>query len=163
MELQHIILTALKDAGQYPDGVALFRIGKTPGLFASKTGHALEAAQEALRAGYLELVKSEGKGEVVRLTSRGELYLREHLDPKTSLEELLVQLRTVQGTMPRWLAEVDTHLAAFRLRMQSQLDAQGQARLVSSPGPRQPCDGSRRAVYRLRHRLHRGRSRFCRC
>jgi hypothetical protein len=127
MEHQQILLSALKEAGQHPDGIALYRVGKNPGLFTSKSGTAQEAAQEALRAGYLELVKSEGKGEVVRLTSKGDLYLREHLDPKSTLEELLVQLRTVQDSMPRWLAELDTHLAAFRLRMQSQLDAQGQA------------------------------------
>jgi hypothetical protein len=127
MKNQNLLLNALKDAGQYPDGIPLYRVGKNPGLFASKAGLAQEAAQAALQAGYLESIKHEGKAEAVRLTPRGELYLREHLDPKTTVEELLVQLRTSQGTMPRWLSEIDTQLSAFRLRMQSHLEQQGQA------------------------------------
>jgi len=121
------MLAALKDAGQHPDGVALYRVGKNPGLFASKTGIAHEAAQAAMQAGYLTPVKVEGKAETVRLTSRGEAFLREHLDPKASVEELLAHLRATQHSLPRWLAEVDAQLAAFRLRMQTSLEQQGKA------------------------------------
>lgn len=122
-----LIVTACKEAGQHPEGIALFKVGKNPGLFTARTGPAGEAAQYSLQAGYLELLRSEGKAEMVRLTPRGEAFLKEHLDPKPVLEELLVQLQQHQQTMPRWLAEIDAQFAAFRLRSLNFLEQQGAA------------------------------------
>jgi hypothetical protein len=121
------IATACKEAGQHPEGIALYKVGKNPGLFTSKTGPAGEAATQALESGYLELLRTDSKAETVRLTPRGEAFLREHLDPKATLEELLLQLKNHQQTMPRWIAEIDAQFAAFRLRSLNFLEHQGQA------------------------------------
>jgi hypothetical protein len=120
------LLTLLKDASYYPDGITLLRVGKNPGLLSSKSGPVYEAAQQALQAKYLEIVKQEGKADAVRLTALGETYLREHQDPRKSLEELLHQLRLSEQGMPRWLADIEAQLAAFRLRCQTFLEQQGQ-------------------------------------
>lgn len=120
-----LIATACKEAGQHPEGIALYKVGKNPGLFTSKTGPAGEAATQALQAGYLELLRTDSKAETVRLTARGEAFLKEHLDPKATLEELLVQLKAHQQTMPRWIAEIDAQFAAFRLRSLNFLEQQG--------------------------------------
>ncbi len=122
-----LIIAACKEAGLHPEGIALYKVGKNPGLFTSKTGPAGDAAQYALQAGYLELLRTDGKAEMVRLTPRGEAYLKEHLDPKPVLEELLVQLQHHQQAMPRWLAEIDAQFAAFRLRSLNFLEQQGTA------------------------------------
>jgi len=121
------IATACKEAGQHPEGIALYKVGKNPGLFTSKTGSAGEAATLALESGYLELLRTENKADTVRLTPRGQAFLREHLDPKATLEELLLQLKNHQQTMPRWIAEIDAQFAAFRLRSLNFLEQQGQA------------------------------------
>lgn len=121
------LVAACKEAGQHPEGIALYKVGKNPGLFTAKTGPAGEMAQFALQAGYLELLRNDNKAETVRLTQRGEAFLREHLDPKATLEELLEQLRTHQQTMPRWIAEIDAQFAAFRLRSLNFLEQQGAA------------------------------------
>jgi len=120
-----LIAAACREAGQHPEGIALYKVGKNPGLFTSKAGAAGEAAAEALQAGYLELLRTDSKAEMVRLSPRGEAFLKEHLDPKATLEELLVQLRAHQQTMPRWLAEIDAQFAAFRLRSLNFLEQQG--------------------------------------
>jgi hypothetical protein len=120
------LLTLLKEASYYPDGMTFLRVGKNPGLIPSKTGPLFESAQQALQAGYLELIKQEGKADAVRLTARGEVYLREHQDPRKSLEELLYQLRTSEQNFPRWLADIESQMAAFRLRTQAFLEQQGE-------------------------------------
>ncbi|HMO34417.1 MAG TPA: hypothetical protein PKA06_00100 [Gemmatales bacterium] len=127
------LITACREAGQHPEGIALYKVGKTPGLFSSRSGSAGEAAQTALAAGYLELLHTDAKVEIVRLTPRGETFLREHLDPKPVLEELLQQLQTQQQAMPRWLAEIDAQLASFRMRSLHFLEEQGRqlARLTA--------------------------------
>jgi len=121
------IAAACKEAGQHPGGIALYKVGKNPGLFTSKTGPVGEAAVQALQAGYLELLRTDSKAETVRLSPRGEAFLREHLDPKATLEELLLQLKSHQQTMPRWIAEIEAQFAAFRLRSLNFLEQQGQA------------------------------------
>lgn len=120
------LLSLLKEASYYPDGITLVRVGKNPGLLPSKSGFMYEAAQHALQTGYLDLIKQEGKADAVRLTERGETYMREHQDPRKSLEELLYQLRLSEQNFPRWLADVEAQMAAFRLRTQSFLEQQGQ-------------------------------------
>ncbi|MFO0812671.1 MAG: hypothetical protein U0796_05605 [Gemmatales bacterium] len=120
-----LLIAGCKEAAQHPEGIALYKVGKNPGLFTAKTGIPGDTAQYALQSGYLELLRTEGKAETVRLTERGAAFLREHLDPKPTLEELLTQLRTHQGTMPRWLAEIDAQFAAFRLRSLNFLEQQG--------------------------------------
>lgn len=120
-----LLVAACKEASQHPEGIALYKVGKNAGLFNARTGPAGEAAQYALQAGYLELLRTENKAETVRLTPRGEAFLREHLDPRPTLEELLALLRTHQQSMPRWLAEIDAQFASFRLRSLNYLEQQG--------------------------------------
>jgi hypothetical protein len=144
-----LVIAACKEAGQHPEGIALYKVGKNPGLFTSKTGPGGEAAQYALSAGYLELLRTDSKAEQVRLTPRGEAYLKEHLDPKPVLKELLTQLQHHQQTMPRWLAEIDSQFAAFRLRSLNHLEQQGQtlAKLI---------ERVEAALRRVQHSPHQG-------
>lgn len=121
------LVIACREAGQHPEGIALYKVGKNPGLFSSKTGTPGDTAQFALQAGYLELLRTENKADTVRLTQRGEAFLRQHLDPKSTLEELLAQLQLHQQTLPRWIAEIDAQFAAFRLRSLNFLEQQGAA------------------------------------
>ena len=99
------IVTACKEAGQHPEGIALYKVGKNPGLFTSKTGPSGEAATQALESGYLELLRTDNKAETVRLTPRGEAFLKEHLDPKATTGHGKTEGRIVAITLRRDGAE----------------------------------------------------------
>src|SRR2546428_6916529 len=63
----------------------LYRSGKLDGLFPGRTGTASAAAQQALRDGLLEVVRTETKGRTtidwVRIAPRGVDFLHEHESP----------------------------------------------------------------------------------
>jgi hypothetical protein len=88
----------------------LYRSGKLDGLFPSRAGAAGEAAQQALRANLLEVVRTEARGKVeldwVRLTPAGVDYLHEHESPVAALHELRAALRANQQAVPLWLGEM---------------------------------------------------------
>ena len=79
------LITALKQALAEPGERRLFRSGKLPGLFASKTGAAAEVAFAALRDGLFEITRTETKGKIaidwVEITPKGVEFLHAHESP----------------------------------------------------------------------------------
>ena len=102
-----LLLAALRQARSHPGDHRLFRAGKLPGLFPSRTGPAAEAATAALQQGLLELVRNETKGktttEWVRLTAQGVDYLHQHDSPLAVLRELRQSMMLAESGLPAWL------------------------------------------------------------
>jgi DNA-binding PadR family transcriptional regulator len=88
----------------------LYRGGKTDGLFHGKTGLPGEAAELALREGFIEYARTESKGrfevEWVRLTPKGVEYLYQHDSPRAILGEMRQMLRVAQSGIPTWQDEM---------------------------------------------------------
>ncbi len=128
MDKTTILIAALKEAMSRQDEAPLYKFGKQPGLFASRTGECAEAAQQALHDGLLESVRSESKGktdtEWVRITPRGVQYVYQHESPKEVLEELLRDLRPNRDGMPLWLEELRAQLAALTNRFTELVERQ---------------------------------------
>lgn len=121
-----ILITALKEAMASLEPMPLFRVGKGPGLFASRTGLAAEAAEEALRQGLLEVARQEVRGKAeqtwVRITPRGVEFVYEHESPREVLEELRTLLQTQTAGVPRWAEEIRAGLQGLINRYHDLLD-----------------------------------------
>src|SRR6266480_3622140 len=78
-KVEFALLQALKQALAEPGEQRLFRSGKLPGLFPSRTGANAMAASGAVSEGLLEVVRTEEKGKLtvewVRLTPAGVSFL----------------------------------------------------------------------------------------
>jgi hypothetical protein len=125
---------ALKQALADPAEQRLYRSGKLPGLFASRSGASADAAGRALREGLLEIARTETKGktviEWVRITPRGIDFVHESESPVRVLEELRDTLQMTREGMPVWLLQTQQELreagnrVAERVqRLSQQLDA----------------------------------------
>src|SRR5947209_4366564 len=101
------LIEALKQALAESGGQRLYRSGKLPGLFATRTGANASAADRAIADGLLDVVRSEEKGKLtvewVRLTPAGVSFLHAHEAPRAVLEELQAALQTTQAGVPVWL------------------------------------------------------------
>jgi hypothetical protein len=128
------LVDALRQALAEPGEQRLYRSGKLSGLFPSRIGVHGTAANQALREGLLEVVRTETKGktilEWVRLTPRGVEFLHERESPLIALHELRSTLRLNQQAIPAWLAEMrgalqamDERLAADARKWLERLDA----------------------------------------
>src|SRR2546423_925569 len=115
------LLTALKTAMADAAEQRLFRSGKLAGLFAGKTSANAEAAQRALRDGFLEIVNTELKGktpiEWVRITPAGVDFLLAHESPLRAIEELRSALQATQDGMPGWVADIQRGLVQLSERL----------------------------------------------
>jgi hypothetical protein len=105
-----LLLEALRRALADDAEHRLFKGGKLPGLFQSRTGPAGEAAVAALRDGYLESVRTEGKGkaaaEWVRLTPKGVDFVYRHDSPRAVLEEMRGLVLHARVGVPAWLDDI---------------------------------------------------------
>ncbi len=105
-----IILAALRVAMAEVGEHRLFKSGKLSGLFASRTGVVGDAASEAIRAGFLEIVRTEEKGKFridwVQLTSVGVEYVYRNDSPRAILNEMTDLLRDSRSGVPGWLHEI---------------------------------------------------------
>lgn len=115
-----LLVEALRQgAGQAE--IRLYRSGKLPGLFNSRTTANAELAAHALREGLIESVRAETKGktvtEWVRVSSKGSQFLVEQESPVHVLEELHQVLKLNQAGMPAWLEEVQMRLAEGQRRV----------------------------------------------
>jgi hypothetical protein len=123
-----ILVQALKEAMARTEEQPLYKSGKQPGLFASRTGMNAEAADIALRDGFLEIVRTESRGktevEWVRITPRGVQFVYQHESPKAVLEELVGVLRPGREALPRWLEEMRAQFQAFLHRAETLLERQ---------------------------------------
>jgi hypothetical protein len=104
---QDLLLEALRLAIAQPEEQRLFRGGKLPGLFATRTGDSADAAAHAIREGFLEVVRTESKGKVVnewvRATPRAITYLHTHESPLAVLRELRDILASNRVGIPIWM------------------------------------------------------------
>lgn len=105
-----ILLDALRQAVTEPAEQRLFRSGKLPGLFASRTGANAEAAARAVREELLQVVRSESRGKLttewVRPTPKGVDYVHRHESPVRALEDLRAALQVSREQVPVWLADM---------------------------------------------------------
>ena len=119
------LITALKQALAEPGERRLFRSGKLPGLFASKTGAAAEVAFAALRDGLFEITRTETKGKIaidwVEITPKGVEFLHAHESPLAVLRELKSALRTSRAGVPLWLDGVQQQFQSATDGMQAEL------------------------------------------
>lgn len=118
------IVAALRLAEEHPLGLALYRSGKSNGLFPPKVELAGEAANFALDQGLLQIVK-ESNPEVYRATPKGIAWLDETQNPKEALEKLLLELATHESNMPVWLADLKGQLQALTQKLHNHLEEQG--------------------------------------
>jgi hypothetical protein len=106
--LTEALLSALRQGLSAAGEQRLYRSGKLEGLFPARHGGGGAAAAEALRAGLVEVVRSETRGKThidwVRVTPRGVDFLHEHESPLRALSELRNALRANQEAIPAWLA-----------------------------------------------------------
>src|SRR5438093_8062267 len=107
--VEFAVLQALKQALAEPAEQRLYRSGKLPGLFPSRSGASAEAAGRALREGLLEVARTETKGktaiEWVRITPRGVDFVHDHESPVRVLEELHDTLQLTREGMPVWVLQ----------------------------------------------------------
>jgi len=91
---------ALADTGEH----RLYRSGKLDGLFAPR--HA-DAAQSALREGYLETIRTDVKGKIaiewVRLTPKGVEFIYRNDSPRAVLDEMRSLMKDARSGVPTWL------------------------------------------------------------
>jgi len=111
---------ALAEAGEQ----RLYKRGKLPGLFATRSGANAAAAERAMRDGLLEVVRTgEGKPatEWVRLTPVGVSFLHAHESPRAVLEELHKTLETSRAGVPVWLEGMQAELTAVGTRLEEEM------------------------------------------
>jgi len=119
------LVEALKLALAEPGEQRLYRRGKLPGLFATRTGVNAAAAERAVRDNLLELVRTEESGKLttewVRLTPAGVSFLHAHESPRAVLEELHRALETSRAGVPTWLEGMQAELAAVGTRLEEEM------------------------------------------
>jgi hypothetical protein len=122
---EHLI-AALKQALAESSEQRLYRSGKFAGLFSGRAGASGDAAAEALRMGYLELIRTEQRGkftvEWVRLTPKGVEFLHQCEAPVAVLRELKAELKTARADIPAWLEGVNKHLMDLSRDLAVQMD-----------------------------------------
>lgn len=112
-----LMVEALRQgAGQ--EEIRLYRSGKLPGLFPSRTAANAELAAQAMRDGLVESVRTDTKGktvtEWVRLTPKGSQFLVEQESPLHVLEELHGLFKQNEQGLPTWFAELQQRLEDVR-------------------------------------------------
>jgi hypothetical protein len=104
------VIEALKQGMAQPGEHRLYKSGKLAGLFPGRTGAHIEAAAQALRDGFLEVVRTETKGkapvEWVKLTQKGMDFLLSHESPARAMDELREALEMTKEGLPAWLAQI---------------------------------------------------------
>jgi hypothetical protein len=119
------LIDALKQALAEAGEQRLYRSGKLPGLFATRTGTSAEAAARALGDGLLEVVRSEIKGKLtvewVRLAPAGVSFLHAHESPRAVLEELHGALQTTKAGVPVWLEGMQQEVQALSGRLAEEM------------------------------------------
>jgi hypothetical protein len=104
------LVSALKQALVEAKEQRLFKSGKLDGLFPGRSGVHTEAANQALREGLLEVVRTETRGKTtidwVRSTPRAVQFVHEQESPLGVLKDLRGVLQTTREGVPVWLAEM---------------------------------------------------------
>lgn len=121
VRVEESLVEALRQALAEPGEQRLYRSGKLSGLFPSRNGVHAAAAEQALRDGLLEVVRTETKGKTVidwvRPTPRGVEFLHERESPLFALQELRSTLQLNERAVPLWLMEMRAGLQAMDERL----------------------------------------------
>lgn len=108
--IQSILLEALRQGTTSATELRLYRAGKFPGLFASRTSVHAEAAAQAVRDGLIEIVRTETKGktiiEWVRVTPKGVQFVLDRDSPVRAMDELQALLKLNEQGFPGWVEEL---------------------------------------------------------
>ncbi|MFO0798957.1 MAG: hypothetical protein U0804_15930 [Gemmataceae bacterium] len=122
MDAPDVLIAALKAALAAPGEHRLFRSGKLPGLFPSRTGESAEVALAALKDGLLETVRTEVRGkavtEWVTATPKAAPFVHEHDSPRAALLELKNVLAATRAGVPAWLDEARQEVARLSARFE---------------------------------------------
>lgn len=109
-----ILVEALRQAAASSGAQRLYRSGKLPGIFPSRSSLHIEAATQAVRDGLIEIVRSEAKGKTVvewaQVTPQGIQFVLDHDSPIRAMDELHALLQTNAAGMPRWLEQIRQQL-----------------------------------------------------
>ena len=120
------LLEALRHGAAQPGEQRLFRSGKLPGLFASRTSANAEAAARGVREALIEIVRTEVKGkttvEWARVTQQGIDYLLRQEAPTHALQELRELLRANEAGVPAWVAELRGRIDALGRQLLADVD-----------------------------------------
>jgi hypothetical protein len=126
-KVTQILIDAIKQAAAEPGEQRLFRAGKLPGVFPSRLGLNAQAAEQALRDGLLERVRTEEKGKTnidwVRLTPKATDFLHQHESPVRMMDELRAVLQMTQENVPVWMTEIRQQLNALGQRLTEEVQA----------------------------------------
>src|SRR6478735_7174814 len=120
------LIGALKQALAEPGEQRLYRSGKLPGLFPTRTGVNAVAASNAVSEGLIEVVRTEQKGKLtvewVRLTPAGVSFLHAHESPRAVLEELQAALRLTKAGVPVWLEGMQREVQSLSDKLADEMD-----------------------------------------
>lgn len=120
------LIQALKQALAESGEQRLYRSGKLPGLFPTKTGTNAAAAARAVGEGLLEVVRTDEKGKLTvewaRLTPAGVSFLHAHESPRAVLEELHAALQTTKDGVPVWLDGMRQEMQGLSDRLAVEMD-----------------------------------------
>jgi hypothetical protein len=123
---EFVVIQALKQALAEPGEQRLFRSGKLPGLFPTRTGANALAAADAVSEGLLEVVRTEQKGKLtvewVRATPAGVSFLHAHESPRAVLDELHAALQTTRAGVPVWLEGMQREVQTLSDRLGEEMD-----------------------------------------
>jgi hypothetical protein len=119
------LLEALKAAAMARGELRLYRRGKLPGLFAQRTRANADIANQAVRDGFLEIMRVEPIGktavEWVRVTQKGLDFLLESESPAHALAELRDALAVNEQGMPRWVADINARIDALAQQLTAEV------------------------------------------
>ncbi|MFO0877946.1 MAG: hypothetical protein U0840_11385 [Gemmataceae bacterium] len=119
-----VLLEALRQALAVPGEHRLYRAGKLEGLFPGRSGVGGEAAERAMSQGLVQRtrVETRGKTEIdwVEIAPAGVDFLHRYESPLEALHELRASLRSSQGSLPGWLADMQTMLAEVDSRLRAE-------------------------------------------
>jgi hypothetical protein len=123
---QFTLLDTLKKAALATGEIRLYQRGRLPGLFAQRTRLHAEIANEAVRAGWLEVIRVESVGktnvEWVRISQKGLDYLLESESPARALDDLRSVLASTQENFPAWLTDMHARLDDLARRFSAELE-----------------------------------------
>ncbi len=159
--VQEILLEALREGAASSSELRLYRSGKLPGLFASRSSQHVEAAAQAVRDGLIEITRTEPRGKTVtewaRVTPKGTQFVLDRESPVRALEELQALLKVNGEGLPAWAQELRRNIDELAQRFVSEVEAlrqrfefltgrvQDAIRRMDKFGPA-PADGAAAAI-----------------
>ncbi len=125
-KMESVLLDALKVALADPREHRLYRSGKLDGIFPSKIGISLEAANHALRYNLLEITRTEAKGPVsiewVKVTPQGVEFVYTHDSPRAVLGEMRKVLISAKVGVPGMMGQLHGELEALSRKFAGEID-----------------------------------------